>query len=247
VILTVLVGNTNTRLCWFKGREIEHRAVQPTAAPPRIPRPGRLDGAAIASVVPAATPRWLAALRRAGIGSPLVVTPRIDTGLRFRYRHSQLGVDRVCAAVGAHAKYSGDVTVIDFGTAITANAVTGQGEFIGGYILPGPDMMFAALNRSTAQLPLVRSLGSTDRLPRTTEDAIRAGVMAAVAGGVNDAVARVRRETGRACWVVLTGGRAGDFAPLMRAVPLIEPDIASYGLAVLYRMNIGGTSERPRH
>lgn len=236
--LCVVIGNTNTRLAWFDGPRIVRRAVQPTAAPPRLARPGALSGAALASVVPAAAPGWVAALRRAG-ASPLLLAPRTRTGLRFRYDRRQLGADRVCAAVGAHERYPGNVTFVDFGTAVTVNVVTRQGIFAGGFIVPGPDALFAALAGSTAQLPRVgptRPCRSSS-IPRATRAAIRSGITTLIADGVGGIIARAIRSVGRPCRVVATGGRARDFARLIPAIDLVETDLALHGLHAIHRLD----------
>ena len=209
----------------------------PTAGADRRRIAGRFDAAAVASVVPAATGRWLVLVRRAGV-EPLVVTPRTGIGLRFRYRRAELGADRVCAAVGARQSHAGNVVIVDFGTAITVNAVSHGGTFIGGFIVPGPDAILATLAGSTAQLPRLRTFrpGRESALPRTTRNAIRSGVATLVVSSVGALIDRAAGELGRPCRVIATGGRARDFARLIPSIDLVEPDLALRGLnAILNR------------
>ncbi len=237
MILTVIIGNTNTRLCWFAGKKIVRREIHRTTEAPHLDRPGYLTGAAIASVVPEATPRWMTELEQLGISSPLIVTPRTRTGMLFRYRRSELGADRVCAAVGAWRKSNSDVIVVDFGTAITVNVVAAEGVFIGGYILPGPDAMLELLQQTTAQLPRVNLHLRTPSLPCSTTTAINAGVVNAVVAAVERIINQVKDSTARSYNVILTGGRAARFAPLLTTTATINPDLSSFGLAAIYELN----------
>lgn len=238
MILTVIVGNTNTRLCWFADKRVVRREIRRTTEAPLLYRAGCLSGAAIASVVPETTPRWMTELKKLGINSPLIVTPRTHTGMLFRYRRSELGADRVCAAVGAWRKSNSDVIVVDFGTAITVNVIAVEGVFIGGYILPGPDVMLELLHQTTAQLPRVHLHSSHPNLPRSTTTAINAGVVNAVVAAVDRIVNQVKDSTARSYKVILTGGRAAMFAPLLTATATIDPDLSSFGLAAIYELNL---------
>lgn len=239
MILTVVIGNTNTRLCWFVGKRIVRREIRRTTEAPHLNRYGHLTGAAIASVVPEATPRWMTELKQHGINSPLIITPRTHTGMLFRYRRTELGADRVCAAVGALRKSHSDVIVVDFGTAITVNVIAAEGVFIGGYILPGPDAMLELLHQTTAQLPRVHLRSSQpDHLPQSTTTAINAGVVNAVVAAVERIINQVKDITARNYNVILTGGRATWFAPLLAAAATIDPDLSSFGLAAIYELNL---------
>jgi pantothenate kinase type III len=88
----------------------------------------------ICSVVPALTGRFVEMFRsRFNLGSPLVVTPYVNTGRTILYRNlSNLGADRIANAVGAYFDYGKDVAVVDFGTATTIDFVTSNGEYLGG-------------------------------------------------------------------------------------------------------------------
>ena len=242
MILTVLIGNTNTRLTWFSGRRIVRRWVRPTGA--ALPAVGRIDGAAIASVVPKRTASIVAGLKRKTGLTSLVVTPATEIGLRFRYNRRQLGADRVCAAVGAHLRYSGDLAVLDFGTAITLNVIRANGTFISGAIMPGADMMLEALSGSTARLPHLRLTMGHDRIvgqfgscPRSlghdTKSAIQVGVTGLLCGGINALIDRL----GSGYRVIATGGRAPAFRKLIRRIGTVDPDLAAHGLVEIYRLN----------
>ena len=119
----------------------------------------------------------------------------------------QLGVDRWCALVGARAQTSVACVVVMAGTATTIDTLDAQGNFLGGLILPGLDLMHRALARDTAGLPFAN--GHYSLLPRCTDDAIVSGAIEAQAGAIERAFARLAATDGRC---LLSGGNAALLA-----------------------------------
>ncbi len=240
MILTILVGNTNTRFAWFNGRRLARFLLLPTPVVRRgrLPKPDRLAGAAVASVVPQVTDTLVPRLRRTIDLEPLVVGPHTRTGLRFDYLRTDLGADRVCVAVGARSSLPDrDVIVFDFGTATTANVILREGVFVGGVILPGVQMCLDSLAAGTARLPKVppgRLLGPVQRSTRT---AIQAGVGALFAGGIDHIVAQVERGLRRRFLVVATGGAASVARGYGRRIRSVRPRLANEGLAEIWYLN----------
>ncbi len=138
-------------------------------------------------------------------------------GVRNRYRNpSQLGCDRFAAAIGARALYPArPLVVATCGTATTIDAVSADGDFIGGMILPGPGLMAASLAKNTAQLPEVAPHADPMQpFADNTDDAIASGCLAAQAGAIERAVAayaRAHPEAAVSC--ILAGGAADMVAP----------------------------------
>jgi len=136
-------------------------------------------------------------------------------GVKNGYRNpAQLGCDRFAAAIGAHALAPGQAVIVaNCGTATTIDAVTADGVFLGGMILPGLGLMATSLARNTAQLPQIAQGG---KLPSgfadNTDDAILSGLLAAQAGAIDHACALHRAE---ACLV--SGGAAAYIAPALPA------------------------------
>ncbi|WP_377703257.1 type III pantothenate kinase [Pseudoduganella sp. UC29_71] len=136
-------------------------------------------------------------------------------GVKNGYRNpAQLGCDRFAAAIGAHALAPGQsVIVANCGTATTIDAVTADGRFLGGMILPGLGLMATSLARNTAQLPQVAQGG---KLPSgfadNTDDAILSGLLAAQAGAIEHACALHQAQ---AC--LISGGAAAYIAPALPA------------------------------
>jgi type III pantothenate kinase len=242
MILTVVIGNTHTRLAWFRGHRLLRYRLAPTATicHRRLPRPNRVVAVAVASVVPKATRLIRAHLRTYTELQPFVVGPRAQTGLRFRYRRQDLGADRVCAAVGARHRYMGqDLIVFDFGTATTANIILREGIFAGGAILPGIRMSLDALATGTAGLPKLPPSRMQNPLQHNTCAAVQAGVANLFAGGIDRIIDRTEHAVGRSFVVVSTGGAASIARRYSRRLGVLRPHLASEGLAELLYLNCG--------
>ena len=122
-----------------------------------------------------------------------------------------VGDDRLMNAVAAFDRHKTACVVVDAGTAVTVDAVDGQGRFLGGAILPCSKMMAEALYGGTALLPRI-SLGRPESpIGDDTEPAIRSGVYYGVVGAINELVRRIGEKLGGGSAVVLTGGAGKVF------------------------------------
>jgi len=122
-------------------------------------------------------------------------------GVTSRYdRPGQLGPDRWAALIAARALHAGPCLVVNAGTATTADLLSADGEFLGGAILPGVDLMRFVLHEHTGRLPLEE--GRFEPLPRNTVDAIESGCQHAQAG----AVERMYRTAGADAACLVSGG-----------------------------------------
>ncbi len=163
-----------------------------------------------------------ARLSRACEGLPLtwLTSSASCTGVRNLYRDpAQLGADRWAALIGARVLHPCASLVVMAGTATTVDLLTGEGEFLGGLILPGVALMQQALARRTAQLPLAD--GRFALQPRCTVDAIRSGCLQAQAGAIERMFRQIAREPDALC--LLGGGAADSFAELLE-IPLQRVD-----------------------
>ena len=148
-------------------------------------------------------------------------------GIKNGYRQpQQLGCDRFASAIGAHALFpQQSLLVATCGTATTIDAITADGIFTGGMILPGLKLMAASLARNTAQLPEVSASG--DNLPvfaDNTEEAIIAGCIAAQAGAIERAFHAFRQATGEDDARCLIAGGAGALLARHLAIPCQHVD-----------------------
>lgn len=146
-------------------------------------------------------------------------------------RPRSLGVDRWVALVAAWAEFGRALCVVDAGTAVTIDAVDGEGLHLGGHILPGLDLMAAALDRDTSEVGrAVRRQAGGGEFGNTTRRAVAAGTTAAVCGAVDRAV-RTLRSKGLRPRIVLTGGDASRILPLLGKDVRQRPTLVLDGLA----------------
>ncbi|QIG52867.1 type III pantothenate kinase [Altererythrobacter sp. BO-6] len=146
-----------------------------------------------------------------------------------------LGADRALNAIAAHAKYEGDLIVIDFGTATTFDAIDFTGAYKGGIIAPGINLSLDALVNNTAKLPriAIRNPGSDSVIGRNTEDQMLIGVFWGYVAMMEGLIARMRDQIGRPAKVVATGGLAILFDEHTDIFDAVDADLTLEGLAIL--------------
>jgi type III pantothenate kinase len=168
MLLAVDVGNTNVTLALFDGdrlaadwRVTSHRERTADEVAVELRQLFELrgfqfdvvTGVVIASVVPNLNPALVEASRRYLRCEPVMVGPGVRTSVRIRYENPKdVGADRIANALAAYTKYGGPVVVIDFGTAVTYDAINAEGEYLGGAIAPGVEISLDALVSQTAML-----------------------------------------------------------------------------------------------
>ncbi|MDN4037444.1 type III pantothenate kinase [Massilia sp. YIM B02443] len=175
----------------------------------------------------------IAAALPAGIAVEWFASTPERAGLRNGYREpARLGCDRFAAAIGARALAPGqDLIVATCGTATTVDAVSADGVFIGGMILPGLALMASSLARNTAQLPQVAAGRAIPPLfGDNTDDAIVAGCLSAQAGAIERAVAG---HGARVC--IVSGGAAPSIAPALKVDYRAVDNIVLVGLQAAAR------------
>jgi type III pantothenate kinase len=157
-------------------------------------------------------------------------------GVTNGYRQPRrLGVDRWVAMIGAWAEKKSACLIVDAGTAVTLDAIDGDGVHLGGQIIPGAETMLTSLSAATSDIPLVKSPGkqSTGKLKifgQNTTAAIREGAQNAVVGAVERAV-RTLKSKGYRQTVILTGGGATRILGALEKPPLHRPNLVLFGLA----------------
>jgi len=149
-----------------------------------------------------------------------------------------VGADRALNAIAAHAKYPGDLLVIDFGTATTFDVVNSSGAYTGGIIAPGINLSLDALVSAAAKLPRIAiEAPETDNvIGRTTVSQMTIGIYWGYVAMIEGLAERIKREIGRPVTVVATGGLATLFDKHTNVFDAIEPDLTIQGLSLLYDM-----------
>ena len=154
-----------------------------------------------------------------------------------------VGADRALNAMAAHAKHSGDLLIVDFGTATTFDVVSATGAYTGGIIAPGINLSLDALVSAAAKLPRIAiEAPPTDSvIGRTTESQMLIGIYWGYVAMIEGLTERIKREIGRPLTVVATGGLASLFDKHTEAFDAIEPDLTIQGLSLLYDMAVGSS------
>jgi type III pantothenate kinase len=198
-----------------------------------------LEGSVLASVVPPLTGNFLQACRNYLDQDPLVIDAGVKTGLRIRYEDPKhaLGADRVADAVAVKHLYGGPACVVDFGTATTFDAISAEGDYLGGAIAPGIGIASDALFQRTAKLPRVELSRPPSVIGSNTVNAIQSGMLFGYVGLVEGIVARFASELGPEMKVIGTGGLVEMIAAETDVIQILAPWLTLDGLKILWEMN----------
>ena len=252
LLLVLDVGNTNTVVGLFAGADLVSHWRLSTQADRTADEvgmwlrqllawqgvdPRELVGVAVGSVVPPMDPRLRDGILRYLDLPAFFIEPGIRTGMPLRVDAPQeLGADRLCDAVAAYEMYGGPCVVIDFGTAVTWEVVSADGEYLGGAIAPGPGVTSEALASRTAKLPRVALAPPPRVIGKGTVDSIQSGLFYGYLGLVEGVTTRILAELGEA-EVIATGGFADDISRHTAIIRHVEPDLTLYGLRLLWARN----------
>ncbi len=196
---------------------------------------GSIDQVIISTVVPRALHN-LTTLAEKYLGCTAMVAGRgdADYGLVVDVEEpGSLGADRAVNAVAAHAAHSGDLIVIDFGTATTFDHIDFTGAYKGGIIAPGINLSLDALVAAAAKLPniAIEAPATDSVIGRNTEEQMHIGVYWGYVALMEGLVQRMRSEIARPTKVIATGGLAQLFDQHTNLFDAVEPDLTLNGLA----------------
>ncbi len=259
MLLAVDVGNTHTVLGLFDGDElVEHWRIateaQRTADEIAVVLRGLLsqnhrlddvDGIALCCTVPAVLHEMRDMCRRYyGALPAVIVEPGVRTGVPVLTDNpKEVGTDRVVNALAAVELFGGPCVVVDFGTATTFDAVSAQGEYLGGAIAPGIEISVEALGRRGAQLRRVELARPRSVIGRNTVEALQSGILYGFAGQVDGVVTRMVAEIvgpdgdPEEVSVIATGGLAPLVLDDATVIDRHEPWLTLIGLRLVYRRN----------
>ncbi len=258
MLLAVDVGNTQTHVGTFEGSAlVEHWRVATEAEATTDELATRLagllalrgigfdamTGVIVSSVVPQLTPGYTEMSERYLGLRCLLVGPGVRTGMAIRLENPrELGADRLVNAVAAYDRFGSACAVVDFGTAVTFDAVSGQGEYLGGVIGPGVAISMEALASRAAKLPpieLTEPPPPAQVIGRSTQASLQSGIVYGFAGAVDAIARRVQRELGAETSFIATGGHAHAIVPYCEMVEEIDDLLTLTGLRLIWEMNEG--------
>ncbi|MBI4904964.1 MAG: type III pantothenate kinase [Acidobacteria bacterium] len=197
-----------------------------------------MHGIIVASVVPVLESTLLQMAERYFGLTPLFVTPDIQTGIRILYDNPrEVGADRVVNAVAAYHKYGGPCVVVDLGTAITFDAITLNGEYLGGVICPGIGISIGGLFAKTARLPMVDFKQPEKLIGSNTVGSIQSGLYWGTIGMIDGILERMMAALGDGCKTVATGGQANLIVAGSRYLNTLDEDLTLEGLRLIWQRN----------
>ncbi|MBI4200081.1 MAG: type III pantothenate kinase [Chloroflexi bacterium] len=254
MLLAIDIGNSNVTLGVFENDKLKatFRLATDTRRMPDEYGPALLDllplrgvapegisAIAMCSVVPPLTGVFQDLAQSYFHLSPLVVGPGVRTGIKVLYDNPRdVGADRIVDAVAAFRLYGGPVVIVDFGTATVFDAISAQGEYLGGAIAPGVNMAAEALYTNTSQLRRVELVAPSTAIGRNTTHAMQAGVVLGHVDMVEGMVRRFQRELGGEARVVATGGLAPLIARQTTVFHKVNVELTLHGLRMIYESNM---------
>src|SRR5512142_2987 len=253
MLLAIDVGNTNLTLGLYEGEKLDPHwrlATDHERMPDEyglqflglLEHAHRsatdLTGICLASVVPQLTQRIVLACNEYLGQDPLIVDTGVKTGIRIRYEDPRaVGADRVADAVATMKLYGGPACIVDFGTATTFNALTRDGDYLGGAITAGINLAADALFTHTAKLQRIDLQRPPSVIGRNTVHAMQSGLLFGYVSMAEGMVARFRSELGNDMKVVATGGLASVVAQETKVIDILAPWLTLEGLRIIWELN----------
>jgi type III pantothenate kinase len=244
MILLFDIGNTHTHIGLADERRVRRQFNVPTrswsdgarVAVRRFVGRAEVTGAAVCSVVPRATPRVHAFVRRKFGVPALELNARTVRGVGIHYpKPASIGADRLANAVAARAMFGAPALVVDFGTAVTFDVVDARGRYVGGIIAPGLAAMTDYLHEKTALLPRIKIREVRTAIGKSTDQAMLIGAVHGYRGLVRELIAELRKELNvRRLPVVATGGYAKLIAAGLPEIQAVAPDLTLEGLRLVW-------------
>jgi type III pantothenate kinase len=241
--LAVDIGNTNTVLGLFRAGKIRRRWRLATRRDYTVDEiawqlegllgaeKGSIEAVALASVVPALDDGWTSALETVFGAAPQVLDWTNCLGLELDYEiPRQIGADRLANVLGAHAMGHKEGVVIDLGTATTFD-VFGPNNYRGGVICPGIQTSMRTLAQNAAKLSEVELRWTDKAVGKTTDDALRIGIVRGAIGQIEYLIKEIVAELGmRKPSIIATGGLAPLVGNRSKAIGFLEPDLTLVGI-----------------
>jgi type III pantothenate kinase len=253
VLLTIDVGNTQTHVGAFDGTElVEHwrfstdrqstgdelAVVIHDLLALRGIEFKQIDGEVVSSVVPRLVSEYREMFERYLDREALILGPGTKTGMPILLENPhELGPDRLANAVAGYDRCQGACVVVDFGTAINYDVVSGAGEYLGGIISPGIEISIEALTSRAARLTRIDIKEPRSLIGKSTDAAVQSGIVYGFAGQVDGICARLREEMGEEITTIATGGLAHVIVGFTESIDVVDDLLTLKGLRLIYERN----------
>ncbi|MSQ13155.1 MAG: type III pantothenate kinase [Dehalococcoidia bacterium] len=253
MLLALDIGNTNVKVGVFEGQTLrsswrlssdarrqpaEYESFLHSLLSIRGIKPSQITGVVLCSGVPPLTTVFEELSHTVFNQTPLIISAGVKTGVRVMYENPRdVGPDRVADAAAAFHLYGGPVIVVDFGTGLTFNAVTREGDYLGGAIAPGLSVAAESLFANASMLRRVELVRPKSVVGRNTVASLQSGLVFGYVSMVEGMVKRIREEIGQDAKAIATGGQAGVIAKETTVFHAVHPDLTLVGLRIIYEMN----------
>jgi len=248
LILVADIGNTSTSIALYQGgrltrvrriEKVDQNSDSVSKVVESVMAGRRLNGVAIASVVPHLTPLWEAIVRRVTGHEVLWIGHQLNLGIPLTYpKPETIGADRLANAAAGVVKYGAPLIVADFGTAVTFDLVSRRDGYMGGIIAPGLPLMFDYLAERTAQLPHITWSAVRSRVGRSTTEAMQLGAQWGYRGMVREIIRELKRSPSlRQARVCATGGYAARVTAGLVPQPIVDQGLTLFGIGHIYELN----------
>jgi type III pantothenate kinase len=253
MLLAVDVGNTQTVLGVFEGESLVESWRVATESERTGDEVGALfaellglrslsfddvAGMCLSSTVPMLVRAYQEFAERHLEAPLLVLGPGTRTGIPILYDDPrEVGPDRIANAVAARERYGAPCIVVDFGTSTNFDAVSANGEYVGGVLAPGIEISMDALFARAARLPKVDFIEPETVIGKTTVASLQSGLVYGFAGQVDGIVEHMRGELGDRAPAIATGGLAELIAPHSKTIEKVDPLLTLDGLRLVWDRN----------
>lgn len=250
MVLVIDIGNTNVVAAVFKGQKLikQTRLVTDSRSLAgryrrqilkflRGPIPlSEVKAVVISSVVPAVTSLVKKALIKEFGKRLFILGENTKVPIVNKYKNpSQVGQDRLVNAFAVLKIYKRKPAIIvDFGTAVTIDAVSNDGAYLGGIIVPGVELSLENLSKRAALLPRIALKKPHDILGKSTKESMLSGIFYGYGALCDGLIDRLKKRLKADAFVVATGGHSRLLSSYCRNIDKIDPALTLTGLNQLY-------------
>jgi len=252
MLLAVDIGNTQTHLGAFEGEQlVEHWRFQTRSGATGDELAERIaglfllcemslndvDAVCVSSVVPPLGVQYERLSERYLEAECLTIGPGLKTGMPIRIDNPlEVGADRLVNSIAAYERFRGPCVVVDFGTGINIDAVSAEGEYLGGAIGPGLEISLSALIERAARITRIDLVEPEAAIGRSSRAAIQSGFVFGFAGLIDGLVRRIEAELSEPS-LLATGGLASVVVPFTETIDEVDDMLTLKGLRLIHERN----------